>query len=110
MSQRSYPAPETLCAFCLCIRYEDAGTNGAECDTCERLYVRLVVHGADDIADIERRMRDFVGDEFGLDRVMVEEAPPKIVVRAITNGAPEPERIAASMIRILEQKAERLYG
>jgi hypothetical protein len=55
-------------------------------------------------------MRDFVGDEFGLDRVMVEEALSKIVLRAIANGAPEPERIAASMLRILEQKAERLYA
>jgi hypothetical protein len=110
MSQRTYPVPETLCAACLCIRYENAVTNGPECDNCEQPYRRLELHGADDIAAVERLMRDFVGDEFGLDRVMVEEALSKLVLRAIANGAPEPDRIAASMLRILEQKAERLYG
>jgi hypothetical protein len=61
-------------------------------------------------AAIERRMRDFADEDYGRDRVMTEEALSKLTLRAIANGAPEPERIAAAILRILEQKAERLYG
>ena len=82
----------------------------APCLNCDALYRVLEIHGADDAAAVERRMRDFRDEDFGRDRVKTEEALSKIMLRAIANGAPEPERIAASMIRILEQKAERLYG
>jgi hypothetical protein len=84
--------------------------HGKTCLNCERPYARLEIHGADDAAAIERRMRDFVDEDYGRDRVKTEEALSKIVLRAIANGAPEPERIAVSMLRILEQKAERLYA
>jgi hypothetical protein len=84
--------------------------HGEMCLNCERPYARLEIHGADDAAAIERRMRDFIESDYGRDRVKTEEALSKIMLRAIANGAPEPERIAASMVRILEQKAERLYG
>lgn len=105
MSQRTNPASETLCATCLI-------SNGPveRCDNCGDDYRRLEIHGADDAAAIERRMRDFIDEDYGRDRVKTEEALSKIVLRAIANGAPEPERIAASMLRILEQKAERLYA
>lgn len=106
MSQRTNPASETLCATCLMVRYG----HGETCLNCERPYAHLEIHGADDAAAIERRMRDFVDEDYGRDRVKTEEALSKIVLRAIANGAPEPERIAASMLRILEQKADRLYA
>ena len=106
MSKQQTAPRSEICALCLMVAEQDPDA----CLNCGGPFIRLSVHSADGASDIEQRMRGFTEGDGGRDRTGTEAALCRMVLTAIANGALEADRIAGAMLRVLSQKAERLYG
>lgn len=109
MSQRIDPADELFCGGCGHRGFDDEPI----CFGCDKPFVAIKIKS---VTDVERMgavitaVEDGDAGDYGRTRVYAEEGLTKMVLRAIENRVADASEMAAAMLKILDEKAERLYG